>query len=642
MVSISLLPECRTCVYDSPVSGSEVAEDAGLAETALAILIDGVLKDLDTVIVRDVTATIVTVNNPEALQLLRHDAAHVLAEAVQELYPDTQVAFGPATDTGFYYDFARTTPFTPGDLEQIETRMREIVDRNEPIQREVWSREEATLYFRDKGERYKAEWVAKLPTDEAIYMYRQGRWIDLCRGPHLPSTGKLGKAFKLLSLSGSYWLGDSRNGRLQRIHGTCWPDEKQLEDYLLWTAEVERRDHRHLGRSMKLFHLQEEAAGSVFWHPDGYTLYRTLEVYIRQQLTSNGYVEVKTPLLVNKSLWELSGHWEKFREHMFMITAGENETLAIKPMNCPCHVQIFRHRIRSYRELPLRMAEFGSCHRYEPSGALHGLMRVRSFTQDDAHIFCTENQILSESQSFCNLLLGIYRDFGFTNVRVKFSDRPSKRSGPDEVWDKAESALLEASKAAGLELIPNPGEGAFYGPKLEFVLKDALNRDWQCGTLQVDFVLPERLDAAYIGLDGTKHRPVILHRAILGSFERFIGILLEHYAGILPLWLAPVQIAVVTIVSNNSIYAGRVVHALKEVNLRVKADFRNEKINLKVREHSLAKVPIILVIGDKESEQDTVTMRRMGTKQQETLSLNDVVNLLRCEAAMPGLGSMLL
>ncbi len=634
MVSISL-PDGTLRFYDSPVTGGDIARDVGLDKTAVAVRVDGVLKDLATAIDRDAAVAIITTRDTEALVLLRHDAAHVMAEAVQELYPETQVTFGPATETGFYYDFARATPFTPDDLERIENRMREIVDRDETIRREIWSREEAIAYFTARGEKYKAEWVAQLLEEEEISIYRQGMWLDLCRGPHLPSTGRLGKAFKLMKLAGAYWRGDARNEMLRRIYGTCWPDERQLKAYLNWIAEAERRDHRRLGREMELFHLQEEAVGSVFWHPKGWTLYRIIETYVRRRLAANGYVEVKTPQLVDRSLWEASGHWEKFRENMFTVVAGEAEVLAIKPMNCPCHVQIFRQGIKSYRDLPLRMAEFGACHRYEPSGALHGLMRVRAFTQDDAHIFCTEAQILSETKAFCDLLLLMYRGFGFTDIRVKFSDRPVRRAGLDETWDRAEKALLEASRAASLETSYNPGEGAFYGPKLEFVLKDALGRDWQCGTLQVDFVLPERLNATYVGVDGLKHRPVMLHRAILGSFERFIGILLEHYAGRLPLWLAPVQGVVATIVSEADFYAEEVTRILQEIGLRVVIDTRNEKIAFKVREHSLAKIPLLLVVGKREAETRTVAVRRLGLKEQEVLALDAAVDTLKRETAEP-------
>ncbi|MEO5374930.1 MAG: threonine--tRNA ligase [Alphaproteobacteria bacterium] len=637
MVAITL-PDGSTRSYAGPVSGADIARDIGpgLAKAALAIRLDGTMKDLATVIDADANVSIITARDAEALDLLRHDAAHVMAEAVQELYPETQVTFGPATETGFYYDFARPTPFTPEDLGRIEERMKEIVDRDEAIIREVWDRDRAVAFFRDKGEKYKAEWIGQLPLDVDISIYRQGAWLDLCVGPHLPSTGRLGKAFKLTKLAGAYWRGDSRNEMLQRVYGTCWADEKQLKAYLTQIEEAERRDHRRLGREMNLFHLQEEAIGSVFWHPNGWVLYRAIETYMRRRLEANGYVEVRTPQLVDRSLWEASGHWEKFRENMFTVEVEEDKTLCIKPMNCPCHVQIFRQGIRSYRDLPLRMAEFGSCHRYEPSGALHGLMRVRAFTQDDAHIFCTEEQITSETRAFCDFLMSVYRDFGFTDVRVKFSDRPKVRAGEDAVWDKAEKALTDATAAAGLETTLNPGEGAFYGPKLEFVLRDAIGRDWQCGTLQVDFVLPERLNAAYVGEDGEKHRPVMLHRAILGSFERFIGILIESYAGRFPLWLAPVQVVVATIVSEADAYALEVAALLRAAGLRVAVDVRNEKINLKVREHSLAKVPVMLVVGRREAEQRQVALRRLGGREQEILALDTAADTLKGEAAMPG------
>ncbi|HEC14125.1 MAG TPA: threonine--tRNA ligase, partial [Rhodospirillales bacterium] len=539
MVTITL-PDGSQREFDGPVSGAGLAADIGpgLAKAALAIRRGGEMVDLSTVIDADAEVSIVTARDEDALGLIRHDAAHVMAEAVKELYPETQVTIGPSIENGFYYDFARETPFTPDDLEIIEKRMHEIVKRDETITREVWNRNEAAKFFSDRGEHYKAELIGAIPEDQDISLYRQGDFIDLCRGPHLPSTGKLGGAFKLMKLAGAYWRGDSRNEMLQRIYGTAWADKKQLKAHLHMLEEAEKRDHRRLGREMDLFHLQDVAAGSVFWHPLGWRLYRTVQDYMRTRLDAAGYVEVNTPQLVDRALWEDSGHWEKFREHMF-IAESEDRVLAIKPMNCPCHVQIFRQGITSYRDLPVRMAEFGSCHRNEPSGALHGLMRVRAFTQDDAHIFCTEDQITAETKDFCVLLLSVYKDFGFTEVIVKFADRPEKRAGSDETWDKAEEALMKATEAAGLEAELNPGEGAFYGPKLEFVLRDAIGRDWQCGTLQVDFVLPERLDATYIGEDGAKHRPVMLHRAILGSFERFIGILIENYAGKLPFWLAP-------------------------------------------------------------------------------------------------------
>ena len=600
MVAITL-PDGSVRQFEQPVSGAALAADIGpgLAKAALAVRVDGVLKDLSVPLEQDAEVAIVTVKDGDALELLRHDAAHVMAEAVKELYPDTQVTIGPAIENGFYYDFARDNPFTPEDLEKIEKRMHDIVDRNEIIEREVWDRDKAIQHFKNQGEHYKAEIIEDLPQDEAISVYRQGDFLDLCLGPHLPSTGKLGHAFKLMKLAGAYWRGDSKNAMLQRIYGTAWANEKELKQYLTMLEEAEKRDHRRLGREMDLFHIQDVAVGSVFWHPKGWTLYRTLQAYIRRRLDASHYVEVNTPQLVDRALWEDSGHWEKFREHMF-TAESEEKILALKPMNCPCHVQIFRLGTKSYRDLPIRMAEFGSCHRNEPSGALHGLMRVRAFTQDDAHIFCLEDQITAETKSFCELLLSVYRDLGFDDVIVKFSDRPEVRAGSDEVWDKAEAALQEATAAAGLDVTLNPGEGAFYGPKLEFVLRDTIGRDWQCGTLQVDFVLPERLDASYVGEDGEKHRPVMLHRAILGSFERFIGILIEQYAGRFPLWLAPVQIMVTTITNDADDYARQVHQTLIGAGLRAEIDLRNEKINYKVREHSLAKVPVILVVGERE------------------------------------------
>jgi len=635
MVALTL-PDGSVRRYDGPVTGAKLAADIGpgLAKAALAVRVDGEMRDLTREIERDASVAIVTAKDPDALELLRHDAAHVMAEAVKELYPETQVTIGPAIENGFYYDFSRATPFTPEDLAAIEARMREIVARNEPVVREVWNREEAVEFFKSQGEHYKAEIIEAIPPHEDITLYRQGSFIDLCRGPHLPATGKLGTAFKLMKVAGAYWRGDSRNEMLQRIYGTAWASDKDLKDYLTRLEEAEKRDHRRLGREMGLFHIQEEAVGSIFWHPKGWTLYRTIESYIRARTLAAGYVEVRTPQLVDRSLWEASGHWEKFREDMFTVES-ENKVLCIKPMNCPCHVQIFNQGLKSYRDLPLRMAEFGTCHRNEPSGALHGLMRVRAFTQDDAHIFCTEDQITSETKAFCDLLLSVYRDFGFEDVIVKFSDRPPKRAGSDAVWDKAEAALKTASEAAGLDVVLNPGEGAFYGPKLEFVLRDAIGREWQCGTLQVDFVLPERLNATYIGEDGARHRPVMLHRAILGSIERFIGVLIEHYAGKLPLWLAPLQVVVATITSDADAYAGKVLAALAAAGLRAEGDLRNEKIGYKVREHSLAKVPVLLAVGKREAEEGTVAVRRLGSPDQETLALDEAVNRLRAEAAVP-------
>ncbi|MEK9684037.1 MAG: threonine--tRNA ligase [Rhodospirillaceae bacterium] len=635
-ISISL-PDGSLREFGNPITGLEIAESigSGLAKSALAIEVDGRLRDLSYSIGYDARVRIITRNDEEALELIRHDAAHVMAQAVQELYPGTQVTIGPAIENGFYYDFSRAEPFSPADLEKIEAKMADIVAADLPFVREVWDRKKAVRTFREMGEAYKAELVEALPEDEEISVYRQGEWFDLCRGPHLPSTGRLGKSFKLLKLAGAYWRGDSRNAMLQRIYGTAWRDQKELRSYLHQMEEAEKRDHRRLGREMDLFHFQEEAVGAAFWHANGWTLYRIVESYMRKRLEEAGYSEVKTPALYDRILWENSGHWEKFREHMFTVETEDERTLAVKPMNCPGHVQIFRQGIKSYRDLPLRMAEFGACHRYEPSGALHGLMRVRAFTQDDAHIFCTSDQVTSETLAFCDLLKVIYRDFGFTDVKVKFSDRPENRAGDDTTWDMAESALLDAVGEAGLEYSLNPGEGAFYGPKLEFVLRDAIGRDWQCGTLQVDFVLPERLDAEYVAEDGRKHRPVMLHRAILGSFERFIGILIENYAGRFPLWLAPIQTVVCTITDAADNYAREVLRALCEAGVRTDLDIRNEKINYKVREHSAAKVPTLLVVGAREIEEGTVALRTLGGREQEVLALKDAIDRLKIGARAP-------
>ena len=631
------LPDGSVRKFDDPVCGLQLAADIGpgLAKAAIAVVVDGEVWDLNREINANAEVSIVTRKDDHALELIRHDAAHVMAQAVQKLYPGTQVTIGPSIETGFYYDFAREEPFTPQDLEKIENCMSEIITADEPFVREVWDREEAIQTFTDMGEKYKAELINDLNADEEITIYRQGDWFDLCRGPHLPSTGHIGEGFKLLKLAGAYWRGDARNDMLQRIYGTAWRNKKELEAFLHQLDEAEKRDHRRLGREMDLFHFQEAAIGSAFWHPKGWTMYRVIENYMRTRLDEAGYQEVKTPTLFDRVLWEESGHWEKFREHMFTADTEDQRTLAVKPMNCPGHVQIFRQGIKSYRDLPLRMAEFGSCHRYEPSGALHGLMRVRAFTQDDAHIFCTEEQVTSETKEFCDLLQTIYADFGFSDVVVKFSDRPPVRAGEDSVWDKAENALKEAVDSAGLTYTLNPGEGAFYGPKLEFVLRDAIGRDWQCGTLQVDFVLPERLDAEFVGEDGQKHRPVMLHRAVLGSFERFIGILIENYAGRMPLWLAPTQVVVATITQAVDEYAIEVVKSLQGAGFRAELDQRNEKINYKVREHSLGKVPLIFVIGAKELEDRTVTIRRLGGKKQETLALTDAVARLSVESAPP-------
>ncbi len=637
MVAITL-PDGSVRRFDRPVTGADLAADIGpgLAKAALAVKVNGEMRDLLLPLGEDASVAIVTRKDPDALALLRHDAAHVMAEAVQELYPGTQVTIGPAIENGFYYDFARVAPFTVDDLPKIEAKMREIVDRDQPIVREVWERAKAIAYFKGIGEHYKAEIIADLPESAPISIYRQGeKWLDLCLGPHLPSTGKLGKAFKLTKVAGAYWRGDSNNAMLTRIYGTCWADDKQLADYLTMIEEAEKRDHRRLGREMDLFHLQEEAQGAVFWHPKGWAVYRALQNYLRRRLEDAGYVEVNTPLLMDRVLWEKSGHWEKYRENMF-ISESEDRILAVKPMNCPGHVQIYNQGIKSYRDLPLRLAEFGSCHRNEASGALHGLMRVRAFVQDDAHIFCTEDQIKSETKKFIDLLRVVYADLGFNDLRVLFSDRPPVRAGSDEIWDKAESALRDSTAAAGLETKLNSGDGAFYGPKLDFILRDAIGRDWQCGTFQADFVLPERLGAEYVGEDGQKHRPVMLHRAILGSFERFFGILVENYAGKFPLWLAPVQATVCTITDQANDYAEEVAATLRANGLRVEVDLRNEKINYKVREHSLAKVPILVVVGKKEAETRGVALRRLGGAAQEVLALDEATDRLAKEAAVPG------
>ncbi|GBQ33333.1 threonyl-tRNA synthetase [Gluconacetobacter sacchari DSM 12717] len=634
------LPDGSVRHFDGPVTGTTVATaiGPGLARAALAMVVDGVEMDLSREIADDASVRFITRKDAAALELIRHDAAHVLAEAVQSLWPGTQVTIGPSIENGFYYDFYRNEPFSPEDFPAIEARMREIVAANAPFAREVWPRDEAIRFFENRGERFKAELIRDLPESAPISIYRQGEWLDLCRGPHMRGTGDIGTAFKLMKVAGAYWRGDHRNPMLTRIYGTAWRDQKELDAYLVQLEEAERRDHRRIGREMDLFHIQEEAVGQVFWHAKGWRLYTVLQDYMRRAQVRGGYEEVRTPQLVDRSLWEASGHWDKYREHMFVATVeDEDKTLALKPMNCPCHVQIFRHGLRSYRELPLRMAEFGGCHRYEPSGALHGIMRVRGFTQDDGHIFCTEDQVAAEIARFVPMLAEVYADLGFDSFRVKFADRPEQRAGSDESWDKAEAALVEACRLAGVEYEHNPGEGAFYGPKLEFVLRDAIGRDWQCGTMQVDYVLPERLDASYIGEDSARHRPVMLHRAILGSFERFLGILIEQYAGRFPLWLAPVQVVVASIVTDAAPYAEQVAAELREAGLTVETDTRSDKINAKVREHSLARVPVILVVGRKEAEDGTVAMRRLGGAAQEILSLDAAVDGLVQEALPPDL-----
>ena len=633
------LPDGSTRRYDAPVTPAAVAADIGpgLAKAAMLAVVDGVDWDLTREIESDASLALVTAKDDAILATMRHDAAHVMAEAVLELYPETQVTIGPSIENGFYYDFHRATPFSEDDLAAIEARMHDIVDRDEEIIRNVWTRDEAVAFYKKNDEPFKIELVEAIPEGETVTFYRQGDFIDLCRGPHLPSTGRMGHAFKLMSVAGAYWRGDSNRPMLQRIYGTAWRTEKELNAYLHMLEEAEKRDHRKLGKQLNFFHLQEEAAGSVFWHPNGWTIYREIETYIRRRLEEGGYAEVKTPQLVDRALWEASGHWDKFRENMFTAEAEDDRTLALKPMNCPCHVQIFRQGIKSYRDLPLRMAEFGSCHRNEPSGALHGIMRVRAFTQDDAHIFCTEDQITSESVRFCELLQSIYADFGFEDVRVKFSDRPEVRAGEDDVWDRAESALTDACGAAELETTLNPGEGAFYGPKLEFVLRDAIGRDWQCGTLQVDFVLPDRLDAEYVAEDGARHRPVMLHRAILGSLERWIGIIIEQYSGRMPPWLAPVQVVVASITDSANGYAEQVADAFRAAGMRVESDLRNEKISYKVREHSVMKVPYILAVGGREAGAGTVALRRLGSNEQQVIDMDEALATLRGESLPPDL-----
>jgi len=631
------LPDGSTKQYDAAVTPATVASDIGpgLAKAAMAARVDGQDWDLARAIETDCALELITArDSAAALELVRHDCAHIMAEAVLELYPGTQVTIGPAIENGFYYDFHREQPFSTEDLDAIEQRMHEIVDRDEPIIRGVWTRDEAVAFYKEKNEPFKVELVEAIPADETVSYYTQGQFIDLCRGPHLVSTGRAGHAFKLMKVAGAYWRGDSNRPMLQRIYGTAWLNEKDLKNYLTMLEEAEKRDHRKLGRQLDFFHLQEEAAGSVFWHPRGWTLYREIEEYMRRRLDAAQYREVKTPQLVDRSLWEASGHWDKFGDNMFTAETNEDRTLALKPMNCPGHVQIYRQGVKSYRDLPLRMAEFGSCHRNEPSGALHGIMRVRAFTQDDAHIFCTEDQINSESVAFCHLLQDIYADFGFTDIRVKFSDRPEVRAGDDATWDRAEKALADATEAAGLETTLNPGEGAFYGPKLEFVLRDAIGRDWQCGTLQVDFVLPERLDAEYVAEDGNRHRPVMLHRAILGSLERWIGILIEQYSGRMPVWLSPVQLVVASITDSSNAYAEEVCAAALAAGLRAECDTRNEKIGYKIREHSTAKIPFILAVGGREAEARSVAVRRLGSDGQEILALEAAIEMLR-DAAMP-------
>ncbi len=630
------LPDGSQRTYAEPVTVAQVAADIGpgLAKAALAGKVDGSLVDTSFLIEGDATLAIVTGKDPEGLEVIRHSTAHLLAQAVQAVYPDAQVTIGPVIDNGFYYDFAFSRPFTPDDLEKFEAKMHELVKADLKVERRVMPRDVAVETFKKLGEHYKAEIIASIPANEDISLYGQGDWFDLCRGPHVPGTGKLG-AFKLMKVAGAYWRGDSNNEMLQRIYGTAWGSEKDLKAYLTRLEEAEKRDHRRVGRELGLFHTQEEAVGSVFWHPKGWTLWCTIEQYMRERLAEAGYVEVRTPQLVDRGLWEKSGHWENYAPHMF-IAESEGRTLAVKPMNCPCHIQIYKVGTKSYRDLPLRMAEFGACHRNEPSGALHGIMRVRAFTQDDAHIFCTPEQVNVETARFVGLLKSVYSDFGFDEVEIKFSDRPPQRAGSDETWDMAEKALTDACAAAGLEYTLNPGEGAFYGPKLEFVLRDAIGRDWQCGTFQLDPILPVLLGAEYIGEDGAAHTPLMLHRAVLGSMERFIGILIEHHAGRFPTWLAPVQAVVMNITDGQAEYCRKAAEFLKNQGLRVELDLRNEKVGFKIREHTLQRVPYLLVAGDRESGSSTLAVRTRNGKDLGAMSLETIAAKLADEIASRG------
>ena len=634
---IITFPDGNKKEVDKGINGLELASQISksLAKESVAIKINNEIKDISLPINSDASVAILKRDSEETLELIRHDCAHVMAEAVQELFPETQVTIGPAIENGFYYDFARDEPFTLADLPKIEKKMHEIIQRNKNFVREVWSKEESIKHFKDKGENYKVELINDLPDSEEISIYKQGDWLDLCRGPHMVSTKQIGKAFKLMKVAGAYWRGDSSNAMLTRIYGTAWATEKDLEQHLLQIEEAEKRDHRKLGREMDLFHFQEEAPGAVFWHPKGWTLFQSLINYMRNRQDKAGYVETNTPDMMDKSLWETSGHWDKFSDMMFRTEAKDDKIYAVKPMNCPGAVEIFKQGLKSYRDLPFLLSEFGKVHRYEPSGALHGLMRVRAFTQDDAHIFCTEDQITQESKIVCDLILSIYKDFGFENVKIKFSDRPEKRVGDDAVWDKSEAALKQAMEATGLEYTFNPGEGAFYGPKLEFVLRDAIGRDWQCGTLQVDLNLPGRLGATYIGEDGNKKTPVMLHRALFGSLERFTGILIEHYAGHLPLWLSPLQVVIATITSDTDDYALEVKNELIKKGIKAEVDLRNEKIGYKIREHSNSKIPLIIAVGKKESQEKTVSVRRIGSKDTKTFKLDEIVTTLSNEVKSP-------
>jgi len=636
MPNIQLL-DGKKIPFEKSIDGFELVKkiSKSLEKVALIMSVNGELKDLSYIIKEDSKIKIITNKDQEGLEVLRHDTAHILAMAVQELYPGTQVTIGPIIENGFYYDFARKEPFTDSDLNKIEKKMGEIVDRNEKTSRHVWKREEAITHFKKIGEKYKAEIIESIPLGEEVSIYSHGNWSDLCRGPHLSSTGKIGKAFKLTKVSGAYWRGDSNNEMLQRIYGTCWASKKELEEYLHRLEEAEKRDHRKLGKEMDLFHFREESPGAVFWHEKGWTLFQRLVEYMRMKQRLAGYKEINTPEILDRSLWEKSGHWEKFGEHMYTSETPDEKIFAIKPMNCPGCVQVFNQGLKSYRDLPLKLSEFGKVHRYEPSGALHGLLRVRAFTQDDAHIFCTEDQITRESLTVTNLILKIYKDLGFENVVLKYSDRPEKRVGDDSVWDKSEAALLSAIKQSKLEYSINKGEGAFYGPKIEFVLRDAIGRDWQCGTLQVDLNLPGRLGASYVDKDGTKKVPVMLHRALFGSLERFIGIIIENYAGKLPFWLAPTQAVILPISEENNDYVKKLFEDLFKEGIKCEVDLRNQKINYKIREHSLAKTPMILVCGKKEVIDNTVTVRRLGSDKQETFKREDLIKNILTANELP-------
>ena len=630
MVSIKL-SDGSIKKFSGSIKGDELAKSisSSLFKSAIGISINGQLNDLNFEINKDCEAQIITKESELGIEILRHDAAHVMAEAVKTIYPDVQITIGPPIENGFYYDFSKKTPFTPEDLIKIEKKMLEIINKNEPFKKEVWSRKKAINYFKDQGEIYKTEIIKDIPNKDEISIYKQGKFLDLCKGPHSPSTGKIGKFFKLIKLAGAYWRGDSNNEMLQRIYGTAWTTKKDLDNYLQILEEADKRDHRKLGRDMNLFHFQEESPGSIFWHNKGWDVFMRLKNYLRKKQLEAGYEEINTPDMLDRSMWEKSGHWEKFKENMFTINTEDKRVFALKPMNCPGCIQVFNQGIKSYKDLPIKIAEFGKVHRYEPSGAVHGMMRARSFTQDDAHIFCTENQITHECIKVTNLILKIYKDFGFSNIKINYADRPEKRVGEDKIWDKSEKALLKAVKEAGVEYTINKGEGAFYGPKIEFVLKDAINREWQCGTVQVDFNLPERLNANYINEKGKKQKPVLIHRALFGSLERFLGILIEHYNGKFPFWLAPTQVTICTITEKFNNFGKEVYKKLSELDIKVEFDSRNEKINYKIREHSHKKVPIILIIGEKEKKENSVTIRELSIENQNFLKLDKAIDYIK-------------